>query len=162
MLTIQKAKKRLWIATPYFVPDTPLTRELELCTLRGVDVRLIIPKKSDNLLVHWVGSTYADKLRKAGVKVLFYDPGFMHQKVVLVDDDLALVGTTNFDNRALYLNFETTLAIHGADFARRVEAMLTIDMAESSAVGDPADKGPVSRFIRLQKENLSRLLAPLL
>lgn len=162
MLTIQKAKKRLWIATPYFVPDTPLTRELELCTLRGVDVRLMIPRKSDNPVVHWVGSTYADKLRKAGVKVLFYDPGFMHQKVVLVDDDLALVGTTNFDNRALYLNFETTLAIHGADFARRVEAMLTVDMADSSAVGEPADRGPVSRFIRLQKENLSRLLAPLL
>ena len=162
MLTIQKAKHRLWIATPYFVPDTPLTRELELCTLRGVDVRLILPRKSDNSLVHWVGETYADKLRKAGVKVLSYGAGFMHQKVVLVDDDLALVGTTNFDNLALYLNFETTLAIHGAEFARKVENMLTADMAESSAVSEPADRGPISRFIRLQRENLSRLLAPLL
>ncbi len=162
MLTIQKAKRRLWIATPYFVPDTPLTRELELCTLRGVDVRLLLPSKSDNPLVHWVGETYADKLRKAGVKILSYGAGFMHQKVVLVDDDLALVGTTNFDNRALYLNFETTLAIHGTAFARKVEAMLSIDMAESTIVGEPADRGPVSRFFRLQKENLSRLLAPLL
>lgn len=162
MLTIQKAQRRLWIATPYFVPDTPLTRELELCTLRGVDVRLLIPRKSDNPLVHWVGATYAAKMRKTGVRVLFYEPGFMHQKVVLVDDDLCLLGTTNFDNRALYLNFETTLAIHGTDFCRRVEAMLTLDMAESSSSEDPVNGGKIAQFLRLQRENLSRLLAPLL
>lgn len=162
MLTIQKAQKRLWIATPYFVPDTPLTRELELCALRGVDIRLLLPRKSDNLLVHWVGVTYADKLRKAGVRVLFYEPGFMHQKVVLVDDDLCLLGTTNFDNRALYLNFETTLAIHGRDFSRKVAAMLTIDMAESSDSAENANCSKFARFIHHQKENLSRLLAPLL
>ncbi len=162
MLTIQKAQRRLWIATPYFVPDTPLTRELELCTLRGVDVRLLIPRKSDNPLVHWVGATYAAKMRKTGVRVLFYEPGFMHQKVVLVDDDLCLLGTTNFDNRALYLNFETTLAIHGADFCRKVEAMLTLDMAVSSSSEDPANGGKITQFLRLQRENLSRLLAPLL
>jgi cardiolipin synthase len=162
MLTIQKAKKRLWIATPYFVPDTPLTRELELCTLRGVDVRIMLPRRSDNILVHWVGVTYAAKLRKAGVRVLFYEPGFMHQKVVLVDDDMCLIGSTNFDNRALYLNFETTLVIHGRDFARQVDSMLTLDMAESCATLDPLPRGKVGRFLQTQKENLSRLLAPLL
>lgn len=162
MLTIQKAQKRLWIATPYFVPDTPLMRELELCSLRGVDVRLIIPRESDNRLVHWVGATYAKKLKEAGVRVYFYEAGFMHQKVVLVDDDFCLVGTTNFDNRALYLNFETTLAIHGKKFAHKVASMLTIDLAESSTVADPEHGGKVARFLKLQRENLSRLLAPLL
>ncbi len=162
MMTIQKARRRLWIATPYFVPDTPLTRALELCTLRGVDVRILLPRRSDNKLVHWVGVTYAAKLRKAGVRVLFYEPGFMHQKVVLVDDDMCLIGTTNFDNRALYLNFETTLVIHGRDFARKVDSMLTLDMAESCASLDPEPAGRIGKFLQTQKENLSRLLAPLL
>lgn len=162
MLTIQKAQRRLWIATPYFVPDTPLMRELELCSLRGVDVRLIIPRESDNRLVHWVSSTYAKKLREAGVRIYFYEAGFMHQKVVLVDDDFSLVGTTNFDNRALYLNFETTLAIHGKKFCQNVASMLTIDLAESSTLDDPATGSRFAQFLKLQRENLSRLLAPLL
>ena len=160
MQIIQSARKRLWIATPYFVPDTPLLRELELAALRGVDIRLILPRKSDNQFVHWVTLSYAEPLQAIGVKVCLYDKGFMHQKVALVDDCMAVLGSTNFDNRALYLNFETTVLVHGTEFAAEVERVLRDDLL-SCRYHQPAKRWTQRKLVKT-RENIARLLSPLL
>jgi cardiolipin synthase len=160
MQIIQSARKRLWIATPYFVPDTPLLRELELAALRGVDIRLILPRKSDNQFVHWVTLSYAEPLQSIGVKVCLYEKGFMHQKVALVDDNMAVLGSTNFDNRALYLNFETTVLVHGQEFAAEVEKVLREDLL-SCRYHQPAKNWTRRKLVKT-RENVARLLSPLL
>jgi len=160
MQIIQSAQKRLWIATPYFVPDTPLLRELELAALRGVDIRLILPRKSDNQFVHWVTLSYAEPLQAIGVKVCLYEKGFMHQKVAIVDDSFAVLGSTNFDNRALYLNFETTVLVHSKAFTAEVERVLKNDLT-GCRYHTPA-RSLLRRKLVKTRENVARLLSPLL
>ncbi len=154
------AKKRLWIATPYFVPDAAIMRALELAALRGVDVRLMIPRLSDNTFVHWVSLSYASELHSRNIKVLLYDAGFMHQKAFLVDDSIATLGTMNVDNRALYLNFETTVVIHGEVFNRRVEKMLEKDFLSCKYL--EFESRPLLLTLKRLRGNAARLLAPLL
>lgn len=157
---INSAKARLWIASPYFVPDPAIIRGLELAALRGVDVRLILPRVSDNRFVHWVSLSYADQMQSRGVSVLLYETGFMHQKVILVDETLAAVGTMNMDNRAMYLNFETMVLIHGEAFNRKVVDMLQKDFLDCRFL--KADGRPHVRALKKLRGNACRLFAPLL
>lgn len=154
---IQSAKKRLWIASPYFVPDTTLERMLELAVLRGVDVRLLIPRTADHRFVHWVTLSYARRLQSRGITVHLYERGFMHQKVALVDDQMAAIGTSNFDNRSLYWNFETTLLVHNEAFAASVRDMLMSDLRDSRLLISERQG-----WFRAFPQRLARLLAPLL
>lgn len=157
---INSAKTRLWIATPYFVPDPAIVRALELAALRGVDVRIMVPYESDNRFVHWVSLSYAEQLRQRKVQILLYLPGFMHQKVFLVDDHLSCIGTMNLDNRAMYLNFETMALIHSQSFAAQVEAMLEDDFLSCRFAIPSSNSLNYKMF--LLRGNLARLLAPLL
>ena len=159
MQIIQAAQKRLWIATPYFVPDIALERMLELAVLRGVDVRILIPQKSDHHVVYWVSLSYAHELRSRGLKIYLYTKGFMHQKVMVIDDTVAVLGTSNFDNRTFYLNFETVLVLHSLDVNRQTAAMLEADFKDSVQL-EPG----VSELSRLDdfRIKLARLLAPLM
>jgi cardiolipin synthase len=128
---IQDAKRRLWLASPYLVPASPLLYAICYAALRGVDVRIILPRMADHLLP-WLSSfTYYPKLQAAGVKVWRYQPGFMHQKVLLADDDFAIVGSINLDYRSFMLNFELSAAIQSRDFALDVENMLLADFDKS-------------------------------
>ena len=130
--TIQCATRRLWIASPYFVPSSPLFYAICHAAIRGVDVRIILPRMADHILP-WLSSfTYYPKLRAAGVKVWRYEPGFMHQKVLLADDDMALVGSINLDYRSFMLNFELAAAVQDKKFAADVEAMFLADFDRSS------------------------------
>jgi cardiolipin synthase len=161
MQLIGCAESRLWIATPYFVPDPAIMRALELAAYRGVDVRLILPRRSDNQLVQWVSLSYGEQLVPHGIKVMCYTPAFMHQKVLLVDDTLASVGTMNMDNRALYLNFETMVTVHDRAFNASVAAMLERDFLACRFLAP--DKGPkIAQYLRKLRGNAARLLAPLL
>ena len=129
--TIHSATRRLWIASPYFVPSSPLFYAICHAAIRGVDVRIILPRMADHTLP-WLSSfTYYPKLREAGVKVWRYEPGFMHQKVLLADDDMALIGSINFDYRSFMLNFELSAAVQDKKFAADVEAMLLADFDRS-------------------------------
>ena len=150
------SRRRLWIATPYLVPHTDLLTALRLASLRGVDVRILIPRPSDNALAWYAGRAYARALADAGIAVHEYLPGFMHQKVVLVDDDLASVGTMNLDIRSALLNFEETALIEDRGFAAEVEAMLSADFARARPV-DPRG----SLDVRLLAP-VARLFGPLL
>ena len=128
---INTARQRVWIASPYFVPDDAIVQALQLAGLRGVDVRILIPEKTDNMLVTLAAYAFFEQVKAAGVKLYRYQDGFLHQKVVLVDDALATVGTANFDNRSFRLNFEITAAIVDAEFATEVADMLAADFANS-------------------------------
>jgi len=126
---VNSAQRRLWIATPYFIPDPPAVRALGLAAARGVDVRIIIPELCDSAAVRLASYTFYEPLADAGVKFLLRSPGFMHQKVILVDDDFASIGTFNFDVRSFSLNFEIVGALIDRDFAGEVEKMLEVDLA---------------------------------
>jgi len=128
---IQDAQQRVWLASPYFVPSSPLLYAICHAALRGVDVRIILPQMADHLLP-WLSSfSYYPKLREAGVKVWRYQPGFMHQKVLLADDDFAIVGSINLDYRSFMLNFELSAAVHDPGFAQDVEKMFLADFDRS-------------------------------
>ena len=157
---IESAESRVWIASPYFVPDGRVLGALQLAAFRGVDVRVLMPRKSDSMLFTLVPYAYLPDLERAGVKVFLYEKCFMHQKVLLVDDDYGAVGTANFDNRSFRLNFEVTCLVSDAGFCREVEAMLLADFAHSTQLTQ-AELGGRSFPFRLRTQ-LTRLLAPVL
>ena len=126
------ARRRLWIATPYFVPHTDLLTAIQLAAMRGVSVRILVPAAADHWLPWYASRDYFDDVQRAGGEVWEYRAGFMHSKVVLVDDDIASVGTINLDIRSVMLNFEATAAVEDEGFAARVEAMLEADFARAS------------------------------
>jgi cardiolipin synthase len=126
------ARSRVWIATPYFIPDEATMVALRLLLLRGADVRIITPRLNDNWFVRHAANVYLSELAGLGARIYFYERGFAHQKVMLIDDRAALVGTVNFDNRSFRLNFEVTGAVADREFAGEVEAMLLDDLANST------------------------------
>jgi cardiolipin synthase len=141
---INAAQERVWIASPYFVPDDAIVQALQLAGLRGVDVRILIPENADSMLVTLAAYAFFDQIKAAGVKFYRYQDGFLHQKVVLVDDSFATVGTVNFDNRSFRLNFEITAAIANAEFAAEVAAMLEVDFANARLMErDEYDQKPL-------------------
>ena len=125
----------MWIATPYFVPDEQFLSALKIAALRGCDVRIIVPDSNDNQLVHFATWALIDRLKGTGVQFYRYEAAFMHQKVMLIDDHIATVGTANFDNRSFRLNFEINIAVDDEEFAGKVAAMLESDLSHSRAVG---------------------------
>ena len=157
---IESAEERLWLATPYFVPDGRVLGALQLAALRGVDVRVLVPRTSDSVFFRWVPYAYLPEVERAGVKVHLYEPGFMHQKVTLVDRDFAAVGTANFDNRSFRLNFEATVVARDGGVCDAVAEMLEADFARSTQISqaDMEDKSALFRFAA----QATRLLAPVL
>lgn len=133
---LHAARRRIWIVTPYFVPDLDVISALQSAALRGVEVRILLPLKPDHLLVYLASFAYLRDLNLPGIRFFRYEPGFLHQKVLLVDDDFATVGTANADNRSFRLNFEITMAVADPGFARETEAMLETDFARAREVGE--------------------------
>lgn len=156
---INAARQRVWIASPYFVPDLSQIYALQLAALRGVDVRIILPERPDHLLVYLSSFSYIDETAPTGVKFYRYQPGFLHQKVILVDDDLAAVGTANFDNRSIRLNFELMLLVANREFASSVTRMLEHDLAQCRQLA-PDELATRSLWFRVAVR-LARLLAPM-
>jgi len=157
---IGAARDRIWIATPYFVPDQAVMAALRLAALRGVDVRIIVPEKSDNPIVDLATRWYAQDLADVGIRFLRYSDGFPHQKVLLVDSDVASVGSANFDNRSFRLQFEINTIIVDEGFGAEMEAMLSQDMANANP-WDPDDLGEAP-FTKRLAVSVARLTAPLL
>jgi cardiolipin synthase len=128
---IHSSLERIWIASPYFIPDEGVMSALHLAALRGVDVKVIIPEKPDSNLVYFSAYAFTGELIESGVEIHRYEPGFLHEKVFLVDDRLAGVGTANFDNRSFRLNFEVTALVIDETFVADVERMLKQDISRS-------------------------------
>jgi cardiolipin synthase A/B len=128
---INSAKERIWIASPYFVPDDSIVNALQLAGLRGVDVRILIPDKPDHLLVYLAAFSYFEEAGRTGVRFFRYTDGFLHEKAMLIDDQTATVGTANFDNRSFRLNFEITTIVADPAFAMEVKQMFENDFENS-------------------------------
>ena len=157
---IHMAKERLWIASPYFVPDGQVLSALKLAVLRGVDVRILIPEKPDHRTIYLASFSYYETTLPFGVKLYRYMKGFMHQKVFLVDSTCAAVGTANLDNRSFRLNFELTLLNFDSFFIKEVEDMLQNDFSCSLSV-ELTDYTQRSFLFKLAARS-SRLLSPIL
>ncbi len=157
---INAARERIWIASPYFVPDQQILSALKLAALRGVDVRILLPQKPDHRTVYLASFSYYQDTLPLGIKLYRYTAGFMHQKVFLVDSTCAAVGTANLDNRSFRLHFELTLLNYDSTFIEKVEDMLLKDFSLSRAV-KLAEYTERSFFFKLAVR-LTRLLEPVL
>ena len=124
---IHSARQRIWIVSPYFVPDDTVISALQIAALRGVDVRIMLPEKPDHLLVYLAKFSYLEETLPHGIKFFSYQRGFLHNKVVLVDRQIAGIGTANLDNRSFRLNFEITLLFVNPRTVDEVESMLLRD-----------------------------------
>jgi cardiolipin synthase A/B len=155
---IHAAKSRFWIASPYFVPDEQIVSALKLAALRGVDVRVVVPDKCDQFLVNLSGWSFIEPLVSAGVKLYRFTGGIMHHKIMLVDGYRSAIGSANFDNRSFRLNFEITVEIRDAAFAREVEQLFIDDFAASRLTTEKELEARSFPFRLAVK--VARLLAP--
>lgn len=158
LAAINAARQRAWLTTPYFVPGEPALMALTSAALRGVDVRLLVPARSDSRVVSAAARSYFDQLITAGVKVWEYHARMLHSKTLVVDDDCAIVGTANFDNRSFRLNFEVSAVVYGPALAQPLADQFRIDLGSASQVRVGRRRPFVSRL----SEALARLLSPLL
>ncbi|MBN8924528.1 MAG: cardiolipin synthase [Rhodanobacter sp. 68-29] len=157
---INAARRRVWLTTPYFVPDHSTRAALLLAAMRGVDVRVLIPARADHHTVYLSSKLHAHYTLRYGVRVFRYQPGFMHQKVVLVDDDCAAVGSINLDPRSFRLNFEASALVLDREFAAEVERMLEADFALSREVH--ASEYLDASYLRRVAMHVARLFDPVL
>lgn len=128
---VASAQRRVLVTTPYFVPDEPLLAALVSAALRGVDVRVLLPQRSDSLLVTAAARSYFDELVRANVAIFEYAPNMLHAKT-LVADDAAIVGTANMDNRSFRLNFEVVAAVYDAATADALAASFAEDLCRAT------------------------------
>ncbi|MDX2018769.1 MAG: phospholipase D-like domain-containing protein [Deltaproteobacteria bacterium] len=154
---ITSAHERLWLTTPYFVPGEAILAAIASAAERGVDVRLLLPRRTDSALVDAAGRTFHDQLLDAGARIYLYEPAMLHAKTAVVDNALAIVGTANLDNRSFRLNFEVIAAFYGGscvtDLARAFEA----DLAHATLQKRHEAKSP---FVPRLVASFARLLAP--
>ncbi len=156
---IAAAKERIWITSPYLVPDPDIMSALKVAALRGLEVRLLVPAHKDHWITWLAAFAYFDELREAGVQIHMYEDGFMHQKVVLIDHSIASVGTLNLDSRSCRLNFEATAIMFDEKVATDVEIMLSEDLARSVVLDKTITHQPM--WIRLSAP-IARLFSPIL
>jgi cardiolipin synthase len=155
---IHAARERVWLTTPYFIPGQALLVALELAARRGVDVRILLPGRSDARLVLWAGRSYYEELMAAGVRIHEYQAGMLHAKIVTVDRRWAIVGSANLDRRSFSLNFEAGAILYDRGLAEQLDRRFVADLAAAK----PATvAGPKDRFRRLA-EAASSMMAPLL
>lgn len=154
---LHRAQKRIWLVTPYFVPGEAARMALTSAALRGVDVRLLVPRRSDSALVSAAARSYFDELIGAGVRVFEY-PRMLHTKALLVDSETSVLGSSNFDNRSFRLNFELCVLFEDAGVATALESVLTEDLSHGREVRGPRRLA----FWPALGEASARLLSPLL
>ena len=156
---IHAASRRVWMTTPYFVPGEAAMMALTSAALGGVDVRLLVPRMSDSRLVTYAARSYYDALLAAGVKVYEYGPRLLHSKTLLVDDDIAMIGSANFDHRSFRLNFEVQALIRDAGVNAALARIIEGEFAHAPRVRLPDAKRPLRERL---PEAVARLLSPLL
>lgn len=157
---INSARKRLFIQSPYLIPDDSVLNALRSAILSGVDVRIMVPHMPDHPFVYRATQYYARLLAEDGAKIYFYQKGFIHSKVVMIDDAISSVGSANLDFRSFKLNFEENAFIYDFKVAQKLRDIFRADMAESQLV-TAEDFNKMSLWLRF-KQAFSRLLSPIL
>lgn len=131
---IANAKKSVFLQTPYFLPTESLLKALQSAALSHVDVRIMIPRRSDSMMLKYASYSYIAECLRAGIKIYFYEPGMLHSKTVVVDDEFSSVGSTNFDFRSFEHNFEGNMIVYSADFNRQMKEIFVNDMKSCQRV----------------------------
>lgn len=159
-MAISNAQSSIHILTPYFVPNESIMMALKTAASGGVEVRLILPGRIDSKVVQYSSRSFILELLRANVKVYFYEAGFLHAKVMLVDDHLSIVGSANFDYRSFYHNFEIVALIYDKEENQKLNKQFEIDKRNSRRI-DLVEwsKRPIKNKLM---ESVSRLLAPLI
>ncbi len=160
--TIASARERVLVTTPYFVPDEAILMALVTSALRGVDVRLLLPRPelNDLRIVAAAARSYYETLINAGVKIFEYQPAMLHAKTLVMDDDLSIIGTANIDNRSFKLNFEDACVVYGEDCASTLANMFRADCRKARAVElEDVTDAPLRRRIF---DATARLFSPVL
>lgn len=157
---VSRAAQRVWIETPYYLPSETLNAALQEAALAGIDVRLMLPERSDSRVVDLASHSYLDDMMQAGVKIAFYTPGFLHSKLLLIDDDLAVVGSANMDFRSFEHNFEVNAFVYDRAFNARLAAIYETDLGDCRRV-TPGDWFRRPRT-RRWAESFMRIFSPLL
>lgn len=157
---IDKARKHIYIQTPYFIPDESILNALKIAVKSGVDVRIMVPCKPDHPFVYWATYSYIGEMIRAGATCYTYDNGFLHAKVLTVDGLVSCMGTANMDIRSFRLNFEVNAVIYSEETTRKLEEAFENDVIYATHV-TKANYAERSLYIRM-KEQVSRLLSPLL
>lgn len=155
---IHAAHQRVWLTTPYFVPTEAAMLALTNAALRGVDVCLLVPEKSDSRIVTAAARSYFDELIACRVKVYEYHASMLHSKTMLVDDMVGIIGTANFDNRSFRLNYEVCAVVYGESFAAKLEQQFYEDLQHARRVGYARPQ----HFLQRLGDSLARLCSPLL
>ena len=154
------AKKYIYIQSPYFIPDDSFLDAVKIAVLAGIDVRIMIPNKPDHLFVYWATYSYVGQLVKAGAKVYHYEKGFIHAKMIVIDDEASSVGTANIDVRSFSLNFEVNALIYDREISHKLAEVFEQDILDCSELTIELYENR-SNFIKF-KESISRLLSPIL
>jgi cardiolipin synthase len=151
---IHTVKERIWIVTPYFVPDESLFLALKIAKLKGVDVKLITPKTSNHFIADLGRSSYMRELAESGIELVLYNGSMLHAKAILLDSYAAMIGSVNIDNRSLLLNYEVVSFAYSETIIKEVDAWMQGFMI------DAEQQMPEASRIRRIAENFMRILAP--
>ena len=154
------SEKYVYITTPYFIPNDQIITAMQVASKSGIDVKLLIPKKSDSWTAKHATNSYLESLMEANVKVYRYGKGFIHSKTMVVDDMFSTVGTTNMDYRSFNINFEINAMIYDEDKSKELKSHFLEDIEDSEII----DLKQWRERPKLQKikESYCRLWAPLL
>lgn len=152
--------ERVWIATPYLVPDESINMALKTAALSGIDVRILIPNIADHKIAYWGTHSYIEELLKAGVRIYKYKNGFLHSKNFLVDDIISSIGTANLDYRSFLIDFEVNAIIYDKDISEELKIIFLEDFGNSEEIKyEEYLKRPFKEKVN---EAIGRLLSPLL
>jgi cardiolipin synthase A/B len=157
---IGRAKRYVYIQTPYFLPNESLLTALQTAAMSGVDVRLMVPETTDTLLASLAMQSHFSEVMAAGVKIYRYHKGFLHAKTLVCDDSISTVGSTNFDYRSFELDFEVNAFVYDADFAKRMKEIFLKDLEDATCL-DPTVWSHRRRITRWA-ESVSRVFGPLM
>ncbi|MFJ7726073.1 cardiolipin synthase [Neobacillus sp. NPDC097160] len=154
------ATKSIWIATPYFIPDQAIQTALRIAAQKGIQVRLMVPDTNDGFLTQYATQSYFPELLRAGIEIYLYQKGFLHKKIIIVDSDLASIGTANVDMRSFQLNFEVNLFLTATDSIADLVASFEEDLKECRRIR-PVEFYKRSMTVKW-KESFARLFSGIL
>ena len=157
---ISGSKSKVYITTPYLMPPLEIIYALKTAALSNVDVRILMPEKSDAVIPHWSSFSYIEELLEAGVRVFFYQNGFVHSKYIIVDEVFSTVGTSNLDFRSLETNFEVNAFIYDEGFTTELEKQFKADLQKSREL--KLDEWRQRKWHFKLRESVAHLVSPLM
>jgi len=157
---ISRAKKYIYIQSPYFIPDESVMDVLKMAILSGIDVRIMVPNKPDHIFVYWATYSFIGELAQYGAQTYIYDNGFIHTKMIIIDDEVTSLGSANFDYRSFKLNFELNAFIYDTKTTTEFRQIFLKDMEKSTLVS--YSKYQERSLLIKIKEAFARLISPIL